>query len=137
MRITLHARMLALAIIAGLCLGGLQLAAQQDQPDKKTDAPKPAKLDVTFSGPFKHDNLTIFLIHGKDKLQGKNYLLLPEAMEQKKVSDYSAAVAGSESRMMQLKRNWTKLTNSITSEIYARASFSVGCFVLVPVKGRG
>jgi hypothetical protein len=85
MKITLHARMLALAVFAGLCLGGMHLAAQQDAPDKKTDAPKPAKLDVTFSGPFKHDNLTIFLIHGKDKLQGKNYLLLPEAMEQKKV----------------------------------------------------
>ena len=38
-----------------------------------------------ISGPFTHDNLAVFLIHGPDKIQGKTYLTLQEAMEAKKV----------------------------------------------------
>ena len=38
----------------------------------------------TISGPFTHDNLTIFLLHGKDTLSGKPLLTLQEALEQKK-----------------------------------------------------
>jgi hypothetical protein len=37
-----------------------------------------------LSGPFAHENLTVFLVHGQDRFQGKNYLTLPEAIEQKK-----------------------------------------------------
>jgi hypothetical protein len=36
-------------------------------------------------------------------------------------------------RLMALDRNWYRLTNSIKSEIHARASFSVACWVLVLV----
>ena len=35
----------------------------------------------TISGPFTHDNLTIFLLHGKDTLSGKPLLTLQEALE--------------------------------------------------------
>ncbi len=44
---------------------------------------KPA--EYTISGPYIHENLTIFLIHGQDRIKGKVYLTLQEAMEQKKV----------------------------------------------------
>ncbi len=37
------------------------------------------------TGPYAHDNLTIFLIHGPDKIKGKAYLSLQEAMAEKKV----------------------------------------------------
>ena len=37
-----------------------------------------------LSGPFTHDNLSVFLIHGEDRLQSKNFLTLPEALDQKK-----------------------------------------------------
>jgi hypothetical protein len=37
-----------------------------------------------LSGPYAHDNLTIFLVHGPDRLAAKEYLTLPEAIEQKK-----------------------------------------------------
>jgi hypothetical protein len=40
--------------------------------------------DYNFSGPYTHDNLTLFLVHGPDRLKGKNYLTLQEALEQKK-----------------------------------------------------
>ncbi len=41
--------------------------------------------DYRLSGPYTHDNLTIYLIHGEDKLKDKNLLTLDEALEQKKV----------------------------------------------------
>lgn len=37
----------------------------------------------TISGPYVHNNLAVFLIHGPDKLKDKNYLTLQEAMEKK------------------------------------------------------
>jgi hypothetical protein len=41
--------------------------------------------DYKLSGPYTHKNLTIYLIHGANKHQGKAPLTLQEAMEQKKV----------------------------------------------------
>jgi len=38
-----------------------------------------------LSGPYTHDNLTIFLVHAPDQLKDKVFLTLPEALEQKKV----------------------------------------------------
>jgi len=38
-----------------------------------------------ITGPFTSGNLSIFLLHGPDKLKGKTYLTLAEAMDQKKV----------------------------------------------------
>lgn len=39
----------------------------------------------TLSGPYTHDNLTVFLVHGPDRLAGRKYLTLQEALDQKKV----------------------------------------------------
>jgi hypothetical protein len=41
--------------------------------------------DYTITGPYTHNNLTVFLIHGEDRLKGKDYLTLQEAMDQKKI----------------------------------------------------
>lgn len=38
-----------------------------------------------LSGPFTHENLTLFLIHGADRLVGKPYRTLQEAMERQEV----------------------------------------------------
>lgn len=51
-----------------------------------TDAAKPGTAavkvgDYTLTGPYTHDNLTVFLIHGKDRLKDKAYLTLQEALE--------------------------------------------------------
>jgi hypothetical protein len=35
-----------------------------------------------LSGPYSHENLTIYLVHGPDRFHGKNYLTLPEAIAQ-------------------------------------------------------
>jgi hypothetical protein len=44
--------------------------------------------DLRISGPYTHDNLSIFLIHDSARGQGKPFLTLQEAMEQKKVVVY-------------------------------------------------
>jgi hypothetical protein len=41
--------------------------------------------DYKLSEPYTHENLTVFLVHGRDLSQGKTYLTLQEALEQKKV----------------------------------------------------
>lgn len=46
--------------------------------------PTPAG-NYRLSGPYSHENLTIFLVHGEDKHRGKKLLTLQEAMEQRKV----------------------------------------------------
>src|SRR5687768_1323458 len=45
----------------------------------------PAPGAERISGPYTHENLTVFLVHGPDKLKAAKYLTLGEAMEQKKV----------------------------------------------------
>jgi hypothetical protein len=46
--------------------------------------------DYRISGPYTHQNLSIFLIHGRDQLPGKTYLTLQEAMEQGKIIVHDA-----------------------------------------------
>jgi len=41
--------------------------------------------DYVLSGPYTHDNLTVYLIHGPETLDGRAILTLPEALEQNKV----------------------------------------------------
>lgn len=44
--------------------------------------------EYRISGPYTHKNLTIFLIHGKNMVEGRSFLTLQEALEQKKVVVY-------------------------------------------------
>jgi len=47
---------------------------------------KPPKIDgYTISGPYEHKNLSIYLVHGKDKIANKKFITLEEALKQKKV----------------------------------------------------
>ncbi len=67
-----------------------QLVAQQgSSPTKKTTADKeektPPQINFRFSGPFTHENLTLYLIHGQDQLKNKDFLILAEALKDKKV----------------------------------------------------
>src|SRR5262249_42020865 len=67
---------MALAGLAALTLASLATLAQAQAP--KADG-------YTFSGPYTYQNLTIFLVHGKDTLPAKKLLTLQEALEQKKL----------------------------------------------------
>ncbi len=57
----------------------LQKAKSRGRLAGTADAP------VEFSGPFIHDNLAIYLVHGKDVLGKHTFLTLQEALEQKKI----------------------------------------------------
>jgi hypothetical protein len=75
-----------------VCLVGAALALGADQPGPQATAPaKPpgAKAAVyNLAGPYRHANLTIFLICGEDQIKHKTFLTLKEALEQKKVIVY-------------------------------------------------
>src|SRR6185369_10232523 len=72
-----------LIAIAFLSLLSLPLALTTAQNPQH----QPASSNYTFSGPYTHGNLTVFLVHGKD-LTNKNFLTLQEALAQKKVRVY-------------------------------------------------
>lgn len=79
--------------IACLCLliilpTGLMLTAHSQKNLRKAPDKQPVTENYRISGPYTHKNLTIFLVHGKDLLPGKNFLTLQEALAQKKVRVY-------------------------------------------------
>jgi hypothetical protein len=43
-----------------------------------------ANAALAFSGPYTHKNLTIYLVHGSDRLKAKDFLTLQEALDRKK-----------------------------------------------------
>jgi hypothetical protein len=60
------------------------LAAPIAKPEWFTGGDKELRAgDYRISRPHSHKNLTIFLIHGKDRSQAKTYLTLQEALEKK------------------------------------------------------
>src|SRR6266851_5488557 len=50
-----------------------------------TPTTSPSDPDLIVSGPYSHENLTVFLFHGPDAAQSRNVLTLQEAIEQKLV----------------------------------------------------
>jgi hypothetical protein len=76
---------LALTALLSLSLANLAPAAEPAKPAAPAPAAQAKAPDFTFSGPYTHENLTIFLVHGKDSLPGKKFLTLSEALEQKKL----------------------------------------------------
>lgn len=82
-----------LVTIAFFCLlvalpVGLFINARAQNSSKPQDENKPAATNYRISGPYTHKNLTVFLVHGKDLLPGRNFLTLQEALAQKKVRVY-------------------------------------------------
>jgi len=74
-----------------------------------TNKPQPKPSTYRLSGPYTHQNLSIFLIHGKDTTK-TNFLTLQEALEQKKVIVY-------ETRNV----NELAIRNVSNSEVYVQA----------------
>ena len=68
---------LALSIVAPLGMVGAWGSHFGQKPQEKDD--------YRLEGPFTKGNLTVFLIHGKDKIKGQTFLTLEEALIQKKV----------------------------------------------------
>src|ERR1044072_4054610 len=74
-----------LSLLIALPLGVfINARAQRNTTNRSESLP----ANYRISGPYTHKNLTIFLVHGKDLLPGKNFLTLQEALAQKKVRVY-------------------------------------------------
>ena len=74
-------------LLIALPIGLFGITEAQKRPMSPTD-PKAAPANYRLSGPYTHKNLSIFLVHGKDLLPGKNFLTLQEALAQKKARVY-------------------------------------------------
>src|SRR5438309_833206 len=72
-------------VLLSIGIGMGMLSNAQDASGKGEEM---QAADYRVSGPYTHDNLTIFLIHGTDRVTGKNFLPLQEALAQKKVVVY-------------------------------------------------
>jgi hypothetical protein len=70
-------------LIAGLFLG--LYVRFHGQPACAADNGREAQgEDLRLSGPYTHENLTVFLVYGRDRLETKELLTLQEALVQKK-----------------------------------------------------
>lgn len=90
-------RALVLTIVLALCAAAVPLAIMtmaqesnlQRQPQGRPQSAAEIKAsDYRLTGPFTHQNLSIFLIHSDRQAENKNLLTLQEALEQKKVIVY-------------------------------------------------
>ena len=66
---------------AVLCMSAALGVVYAKAPPRKAKAPGPA---YALSGPYTHKNLTVFLIHGADRIKAKKIITLEEALKQKK-----------------------------------------------------
>src|SRR5215213_3255925 len=79
-------RLLAAGIAVLLVVVALPLAMfviAKMLPAQKSEPPQSDGYRI--SGPYTHENLSVFLVHGKDTLPGKNFLTLQEALASKVV----------------------------------------------------
>jgi len=81
-----------LTTIAFFCLliglpVGLFIKTVGQSPSTTGQDASAGSSNYRLSGPYTHENLTVFLVHGKD-LTSKTFLTLKEALEQKKVKVY-------------------------------------------------
>jgi ARG/rhodanese/phosphatase superfamily protein len=81
--------LLALSVPLGVLISAQMQSSSsaKDEGGSRQDTGMQAG-DYRVSGPFTHKNLTIFLIHGKNLIEGRSFLTLQEALEQKKVMVY-------------------------------------------------
>src|SRR5215475_10387618 len=61
------------------------LVAAMTARGQRNESQSPPPAEYAVSGPYTHKNLTIFLLHGADKSQGRTPLTLQEAMKRKLV----------------------------------------------------
>ena len=78
--------LLAVVAVALSGCGDDDQAGRSSSPDAPSsadvaDTSVPPDGEVVFSGPYTHDNLTIFLIHGVDTIEGDKFLTLEQALD--------------------------------------------------------
>src|SRR5262245_42887743 len=86
-------RNLPLGIACSMLALGLnaRVFAQERPALSVSQKPSTSVADLKFSGPYTHENLTIFLILGEDRIKDRDFLTLQEAIEQKKIVVHETA----------------------------------------------
>jgi hypothetical protein len=85
---TMKTRTLVHATVVGLLAVGLGFGlylALAGEKGRRANNSQVRFGPYRLSGPYQHENLTLFLIHGKDQLKGKTFLTLQEGLDRKKV----------------------------------------------------
>ncbi len=75
-------RRLSLLVVVALAAGAWALLGPQGTGAAGEKRLKAGGFEL--SGPYTHDNLTVFLVHGPDRLKGHQFYLLADALAQKK-----------------------------------------------------
>src|SRR6266550_5097087 len=80
---------LLLIVCGGILIAGQTKTSNSGKNSHNQKQPQTAANDYRLSGPYTHNNLSIFLIHSKTTTtRMKSFLTLQEALEQKKVVVY-------------------------------------------------
>src|SRR6266511_3191765 len=77
-----------LSLLVALLLAGAGWALLGPQAATVAGEKRLKVGEFEVSGPHSYNNLTICLIHGPDQLKGGKFLMLAEALEQKKLTIY-------------------------------------------------
>jgi len=85
---TIAVVLLAVSVPLGVLIGAQVRSESSNKKEGGSGQDTMQAGGYRVSGPFTHKNLTIFLIHGKNQIEGKNFLTLQEALEEKKVVVY-------------------------------------------------
>lgn len=72
---------LACCGIVAVLLTAVSAPARADEAPARASGPG----DIRLSGPYTHENLTIYLVHGRDRIDLSKYITLQEGMEMRKV----------------------------------------------------
>jgi len=67
---------------------GLSLLLSVSAQVRRSGSAQTSGSEYRISGPYVYKNLSVFLIHGRDKITGKKFLTLQEALVQRKVIVY-------------------------------------------------
>lgn len=75
-------------VLCSVLTGVMIISAQQRTTRTSGKSTQVVAGEYRLSGPFTHENLSIFLVHGKNTIEGKTFITLQEAMVQRKVIVY-------------------------------------------------
>ena len=82
-----RSKVFVISLLVTLAIAMLVAGASSQQRESQANTSTPTG-NYRLSGPYRHKNLTIFLVHGKEQMPGKTFLTLQEALAQKKVIVY-------------------------------------------------
>jgi len=91
---------LASVVVAGVVwygpFGGFRGNRQSDGPFVASQQPGAVvtAADYRLSGPYTHNNLSVYLVHGSETLEGKKFITLQESLEQKNAIVHETSSVG-------------------------------------------